>query len=387
MTSAAEAGPAAPPAWAGIAAALGCGFVAAVGFGVNGALFALTLDDRGVAETLIGLFVTVTGVAALIATPAVPWLMARLPVKAILAGALLITACLFLAYRLSDAPAAWIAIRFLFAASLTLLFVASEAWLLELTPAHLRGRLLGLYAGTFAGGFGVGGLIIAGLGHEGWPVVLAAAAASLMALPILALPAPPATRPEGAAARPSALIARVLAAPTLFIPPIAMGAIETALFNLLPIWSRRTGFEDAVAGLLIAAAAAGNVALQAPLGLLADKIGRRPVLIGVSIIGLIGPFLLAAAPTPAMAYAAIFFWSGSVTAFYTLGLLGIGQKFSAGELAGANAAFAACYGLGQLMAPVIGGGALQAGGPDGLMIALSLMALAPFFTVLLDKRN
>lgn len=384
MTAATEA---APPSWtAGVAGALACGFVAAIGFGLNAPLFALTLDDRGIEEAVIGLFVTVTGVAALLATPAVPWLMGRFRVKTILIAALLISAALFLIYGLTPTVAGWAAIRFAFAATLTLLFVTSEAWLLELTPAHLRGRLLGAYAATFAGGFGVGGLILTQTGHVGWPPLLAASGAALLALPILLLRAPQATRPEGDAAKPSALWARITAAPILFVPPVAMGAIETALFNLLPLWSRRTGFEDSVAGLLIAAAALGNVVLQGPIGLLADRYGRTRVLIGVALIGIAGPFALAAATTPMAAYAALFVWSGSVTAFYTLGLVGIGQRFGAAELAGANAAFAASYGLGQLVAPIIGGSALQAGGPNGLMLALSVMALAPLAAVLADRR-
>jgi MFS family permease len=375
-----------PGAWAGIVIALSCGLVSAVGFALNAPLFALTMDDRGVTESAVGLLMTVAGVAALACTPAVPWLMARLPVKAILGGALVATSLMFLLYLVDTSVWAWTAIRFGFAASLTLLFVTSEAWFLELAPEKWRGRLLALYAAIFAGGFGVGGLIIAQLGHEGAAAPLAGAVFSLLALPMLALKAPAATRPEGDAARPSALLRRLAVAPALFVPALAMGAIETGAFNLFPLWVRRVGFEDESAGLLIAACALGNVVLQGPIGVLADKFGRDRTLAGVAVIGILGPLALMAVQTPAQAYGVAFVWSGCVTGFYTLGLMGLAERFPTRELAGANAAYAASYGMGQMCAPLAGGALLQGLGPAGFLAGLSLMALAPLAALLAQRR-
>lgn len=372
--------------WAGMITALACGLVSAIGFALNAPLFALTMDDRGMDAGMVGVLMTIAGVAALICTPTVPWLMARVPVKVILAGANIITSGLFLLYLVVDSVAGWTAIRFLFAASLTILFVSSEAWFLELAPARHRGKLLGLYAAVFAGGFGVGGLLIAELGHVGPAAPLAAAAISLLALPVMLLKAKPATRPEGAAGRPSALLARLALAPALFVPALAMGAIETGAFNLFPLWVRRIGFEDAAAGLLIAACALGNVVLQGPIGFTSDRIGRDKTLLAVSVVGIIGPLALMAVTTPWQAYAVAFVWSGCVTGFYTLGLMGLAQRFGPAELAGANAAYAGSYGLGQMCAPLIGGALLHGLGPSGFLAGLSVLALMPVAAVLAERR-
>jgi MFS family permease len=360
-----------------------CGLSAATGFGLAAPLFALNLDDLGVREDLVGLIVTIVGVAGIVSTPLVPWLMSRLSVKVVLGGAALSTACAFIAFsQAGESVWAWAAIRFWFSCSLTVMFVTAEAWLLELAPTVRRGQWMGYYAASFAGGFGVGGAIAAWLGHTGpWPFV-AGAIAALVALPLLLVPSPGATRPEGEAARPAALIARIRAAPFLFIPPIAMGAIETAAFNLFPIWARREGLEDAVGPLMITAAAAGNVLLQTPLGMLADRIGRERVLLLVSIVGIFGPLALMNAPGLMWVYATCFVWSGCVTGLYTMGLVGLGQTFDTRALAAANAAFAACYGIGQFVAPVAGGAAMRAMGPDGLLWVLSAVAVLPLATTL-----
>lgn len=364
-------------AWAGIVTALACGLVSAVGFALNAPLFALTMDDRGISESATGLLMTVAGVAAVVCTPLVPWLMGRFPIKVILSAALLASSAMFTLYLILDSILGWTAIRFGFAVSLTLLFVSSEAWFLEIAPVRYRGRLLGLYAATFAGGFGIGGLLVAQLGHVGHAAPLAGALVSLLALPVMVLKAPPATRPEGDAAKPSALWTRFALAPALFVPALAMGAIETGAFNLFPLWVRRIGFEDNAAGLLIAACALGNVVLQGPIGVLADRFGRNAALVGVSVAGVIGPLCLIAVSEPWQAYAVAFFWSGCVTGFYTLGLMGLAERFPTSELAGANAAYAGSYGIGQMCAPLAAGALLQGLGPAGFLIGLSVMAVAP----------
>ena len=374
-------------AWAGMITALACGLVSAIGFALNAPLFALTMDDRGISEATVGLLMTAAGVAALVCTPAVPWMMARFAVKVILASANIATRGRVLLYLASDSVAGWTGIRFLFGATLTLLFVTSEAWFLELAPERHRGKLLGLYAAVFAGGFGVGGLLVAQLGHVGPAPPLAAAAISLLALPVMLLKATPATKPEGDAAKPGALFARLALAPVLFIPALTMGAIETGAFNLFPIWVRRIGFEDATAGLLIAACALGNVILQGPIGYISDRIGRNRTLAGVSVIGIIGPLALMLVATPWQAYAVAFVWSGCVTGFYTLGLMGLAQRFDATQLAGANAAYAASYGMGQMTAPLIGGTLLQSLGPSGFLAGLSLMAFMPLVALWLERRQ
>jgi MFS family permease len=375
-----------PGARGALAIALISALVAAIGFAMNAPLFALTLDDAGVPEATVGLLVTVAGVAAIACTPLVPWLMGRAPVKLILAGALAATAAMFGLYTVTEGALAWTAIRFGFAASLTLMFVTSEAWFLEMAPPHLRGRLLGLYAATFAGGFGIGGILLAVLGHQGPEAPLAGAVLALAVIPLLALiRAAPAARPEGEAASPLAPLQRLLLAPVLFVPAIAMGAIETAAFNLFPLWVRRVGFEDQAAGLLIAASALGNVLLQGPIGVIADRLGRNRTLLLVSIPAIAGPVAMAFATAPWHAYAAAFVWSGCVTGFYTLGLMGLAERFAGTELPGANAAFAASYGIGQMAAPVIGGALLQLAGPGGFMAGLAVMALAPATTLLLAR--
>jgi hypothetical protein len=75
----------------------------------------------------------------------------------------------------------------------------------------------------------------------------------------------------------------------------------------------------------------------------------------------------AAWPTLAM----VFLYSGVITGLYTVGLIWLGRVYSGGDLAAANAAFALCYGVGQLAGPAAAGAAFSGGGPQSFMAALA----------------
>ena len=86
--------------------------------------------------------------------------------------------------------------------------------------------------------------------------------------------APARPRPSVAPTSPSRLI-RTLTV-TVFLQ--WMGA--TALVPMLPVYIRHLGGSDALAGVVMASFFAAGVVSQYPIGRLADRVGRRPVLVG-----------------------------------------------------------------------------------------------------------
>ena len=102
----------------------------------------------------------------------------------------------------------------------------------------------------------------------------------------------------------------------IFMPAFAIGGLETAAFNLFPIWSREIGFDDRMAGAILGAAAIGNIVLQFPLGALADKIGRNNVLKIIALAAVIMPLFLINTHNSFLVLAIICIWSGFVTGFY-----------------------------------------------------------------------
>jgi len=85
--------------------------------------------------------------------------------------------------------------------------------------------------------------------------------------------------PGGAAPDPSVRLIRILTV-TIFLQ--WMGA--SSIIPMLPVYIRRLGGSDALAGVVMASFFAAGVLSQYPIGRLADRVGRRPVLVAGLIV-------------------------------------------------------------------------------------------------------
>ncbi len=77
----------------------------------------------------------------------------------------------------------------------------------------------------------------------------------------------------------------------------------TAIIPMLPVYIRHLGGTDLLAGLVMASFFAAGVLLQYPMGRLADRVGRRPVLIGGLVVYSAASFAFLLPIVPAAAIA------------------------------------------------------------------------------------
>lgn len=367
---------AAPPARDfGIPIALGCVACGGSAIGLAFPLLAYNLDDWGVSEAGIGLFTLASAVSTVVATPFIPPLLGRFSIRAVLATALTLIALAFAGYLLVQTVPAWFGFRFMAGVAFSLLFVSCEAWALDRAPPAKRGLVMGVFASTFAGAMALGGTVVAFVGYTGAAPFAIGGLTAVAGLFLLLLPGRAPPPPEGESASPKALWERIKAAPIVMAAPLAMGAIETAKYNLIPIYARRIGFPDEVGAAMITAAGLGVLVMQPLLGLLADRFGVKRSLALCAAAGAILPLVIAAiGPAEGPALIAVFAYSGLVTGLYTIGIVWLGRRFGGAELAAANAAFALCYGLGQMLGPAGAGAAFTSFGPIGFMAGLAAMA-------------
>jgi predicted MFS family arabinose efflux permease len=359
----------------GIPIALGCVAAGGAAIGLSFPLLAYNLDDWGVSEAGIGLFTLAGAISTVIATPFIPPLLGRFGARRVLGLALALIAASFIGYWLAPSVAMWAALRFVAGVAFSLLFVTCEAWALDRAAPQRRGLIMGAFASTFAGAMALGGAVVALMGHTGPAPFLFGGGLAVAGLFLLLLPGRAPPPPEGESARPKALFNRIKAAPIVMLAPLAMGAIETAKYNLIPIYARRIGLSDETGAAMITASGLGVLLLQPALGVLADRIGVKRGLMLCASAGALLPLAVAAVgAAPPAVMALVFCYSGLVTGLYTLGIVWLAQRFAGPALAAGNAAFALCYGMGQILGPAAAGASFSAFGPLGFMMALASMA-------------
>ncbi len=148
--------------------------------------------------------------------------------------------------------------------------------------------------------------------------------------------------------------------------------MESADLTLLPLFGLHSGLDEKASLLLVAVFMAGNVVLQVPIGMLADRYGRRILLGFCAVASCIGPLLLQCClGTPLLLWPLLFVWGGTLYAFYSQGVALLGEEFAVENLPTANTLFVMVYCTGGVIGPSAGGIAMDLWPSRGLPVLLS----------------
>ncbi len=347
----------------------------AIGFGMP--LLSIILESRGYSATLIGANTATAGIAAIATAPVATRIAAKLGFVRTMLAMLLLAGVSAPGFYFSEALSMWFLLRFTLHVALTMLFILSEFWIVDSAPAHRRGLVLGIYATVLSIGFATGPWLLSITGSTGFlPFAVITALLVAAAGPVfLAKNQPPAMH---ASAQARVFTSFLFAAPAATAAVFVFGAVETGGLSLLPIYGQQTGYSEAEAALLISMLGLGNVALQIPIGLLADRVAdKRFLLAACAAIGLAGSLLLIRFSGNWTATAIVLFiWGGGVAGLYTVGLAHLSAKLDGLDLASANAAFIFCYALGMLAGPQLMGFGMDYSGPDGFARVLAAFFVA-----------
>ncbi len=362
-----------------IGAAIATVTIVGVGLSLSITLLAVRLAEAGYSAHAVGLNSAAGGLATLVIAPFVPALARRLGVRKLLIFALLLGALSLAAFAACDGYALWFAIRSVYGAALTILFVLSEFWINSAAPPHRRGTIMGLYTTSFAAGLAVGPSILPFTGTEGNAPFLVAIAFFLVATLPVGLVGARAPTLERPAQIP--VLAFLVAIPAATLAALVYGAIETAAMGLLPVYALRSGLGATTGAVLVTIFALGNVGFQLPIGYASDRLDRRRLLALIAAFGVIGALLLPLAREVGfVAFGALLFvWGGVVGSLYAVGLAHLGSRYQGAELASANAAYIMLYSAGMLAGPPLMGFGLDVA-PAGFFVAVAI-ALAAYLGI------
>ena len=128
-------------------------------FGMSFPLLSLILETRGISSDMIGINSAMAPIGILLFSPVIPVLAKRFGSRNVAIAAAIVTAFVFLSYRVFDNFSAWFVIRLVQGMSISTLFVLSEAWIVGSTGDSNRGKIVAIYASVLSGSFGAGPLL------------------------------------------------------------------------------------------------------------------------------------------------------------------------------------------------------------------------------------
>ncbi|MGO8059842.1 MFS transporter [Rhizobium johnstonii] len=359
--------------WAAMAGIIATVTVFAVAQGLTYPLLSFILERQGTTSGLIGLSAAMTPLGFILSAPFIPALSRRVGGARLTILCSILAALTLMTIAWAQDVWAWMPLRFLLGVFANPLYVISETWLISITPAPRRGRIMGLYSSIVSGGFAIGPLSLWLTGTEGWPpFAIGIAAFLLCGLIVLAVvPRLPDMPGEGEATTVGRFFAL---APLLLFAVFTAAAFEQTLLSLFAVYGAALGSAEERIASLITCFIAGNAVLQILLGRLAERLSSTRMMLFCVLACLASCLLLPSAFNSWLIWPLVFVWGGVSFGIYTLSLIQLGERFTGQALIAGNATFALVWGIGGIVGSPATGLAMQLIGHQGLPLSLGLLS-------------
>lgn len=359
--------------WRVIGAAIAS--MTAVGFAISLSLplLSLVLEQRGYSPSIIGINTAVGGIPSLLMPLTVPYLVARFGTAQVAIVSLIAMAAVFPVFYFADSLWLWFPLRAFFYAAETVAFTVGEFWINALAPKGRRGFAIGVYGTVLSVGLAAGPATLSLVGADGLlPFLIGSAVFLAGTVPMLFVLD---SNPRGLTRRPRTnVVGFVLLAPTALFAVMAYGAVESGALGLLPVYGLEVGLSDREGALLVSAVAIGNILAQLPLGMLADRFDRRALLLGCSLVGVLGALAMPLAGTNLWVLLVLLcIWGAGTGGLYSVGLTHLAARFTGTDLAAASSAFTMMYAVGMFAGPTMIGVGLDLWSPHGFVAAIVVL--------------
>lgn len=358
--------------WAAMAGIIATVTVFAVAQGLTYPLLSFILERQGTTPSLIGLSAAMTPLGFIVSSLFTPALVRRVGAARFAVLCSILAASALIAIAWTQDVWAWMPLRFLLGFFANPLYVISETWLVSITPAARRGRIMGLYSSIVSAGFGLGPLSLGLVGTQGWPPFIIGSAAFLVCgLIVLAVAARLPDMPhDGEAVSVGGFFAL---APLLLFAVFTAAAFEQVLLSLFAVYGAALGSAEQRIASLITCFIAGNAVLQIVLGRAAERFGSTRMMLFCVLVCLAGCLLLPLLFNNWLIWPLFFVWGGVSFGIYTLSLIQLGERFTGQALIAGNAAFGIVWGIGGIIGSPVAGLAMQLTGHQGLPSSLGLL--------------
>lgn len=347
-------------------------------------LLSVSLRAEGVGDFWVGIISGLPWIGLLAMSSFIPAIIRRLGLQRMVIIGMCFAVLVFLGFASTRNLVIWSLLCLVMGAALALRWAGLDTWINGSFPAHLRGRLTGMYELILSGSMAVGPGILALSGSTGSTPFLAGAAvtAGSAFLLILAGREPPhATEPGTARTRQRDILRQE---PTAFVGIFLVGVTEACNLSLLPIFGLSHGFSVHLSALLVVVVQSGVALGAALIGGLADHLDRKKLRnLTVCAMVLMPLGLILGLQEGLWPWLVI--WGLAQGGLFTLGIVFIASRYTGLGLASAMSLSMVVYTLGGIFGPPAMGMGMGLLGPCGFPIGLTLVALVGALVILRSR--
>lgn len=327
-------------------------------------LISAIFEQDGISGTLNGLNATGLYIGTLMVSPFMEAPLRKFGYKPVIITGGLIVIISLLSFPLWKSVIFWFVLRLFIGIGDHALHFATQTWITSTVSPERLGRSISIYGLSVGVGFAIGPMFVPLVSiYEGLPFIVSALLTLCAWGLVFTLKN---DLPEVMASSASAghfgkrVKATVIVAWIALLGPFAYGFLESSLNAMFPVYALRNGLSLSMVSIIIPAFAFGGIISQVPLGILSDKIGRRPVLLiglGGGMLAFTGAALLS---TSAIAIMIMFFVGGIFSgSLFSLGVAYMSDLTPKHLLPTGNLLCGIFFSFGSLTGPILGGYVLE----------------------------
>jgi MFS family permease len=351
--------------------------------GLLGVRIPLAFTEDGHSRTALGLVAASYSAGFMMGAMIATSLLARVGHIRVYAACAAIFAVSTLTLHFSDDVWAWGLARMIAGMAVALMFAAIESWMSFSIGSRARGEVMSVYMVLTKGALALGPFFAfsyAPLEAEPWMIAAALAALSMVPVCFTA-----AEQPDPPKAQPLALVEQFATAPAAVIGSFGAGLVNGGVLALAPLYAAHH-YGPGAAAEFYSAAFVGSLLLQWPAGRLSDRVDRRLVIAGLTLIAAISALALAIGSGQLSHLSAVglfFAWGAGALSFYGIAVAHMADRAEPGKLAQSAAGVLFVWAAGSIIGPLIMGPLVDVFDVAGMFwfagVAASLVTAAMFW--------
>lgn len=346
-----------------------------VGNGLQGTLLGVRGELEGFSTLEMSIVMSAYFVGFLGGSRLAPEMIRRVGhVRVFAALASFISAVLILYPTIAD-PWVWTIGRVIIGFCFSGVYVTSESWMNNAATNENRGKALSLYMIVQMLGIVIAQGLLLTADPSGYVLfVIPSVLVSISFAPILLSISP---TPAFDTTKPMSLRQIMEITPLGSVGMILLGGVFAAQYGMAAVYGSQAGLTLPEISVFVAAFYVGATMLQFPLGWLSDNMDRR-VLIALTAMaggigGLIGIFLGGNFP---LLLVAAFLIGGTSNPLYSLLIAYTNDFLEVEDMAAASGGLIFINGVGAIAGPLVAGWLMEALGPIGYFLQISVLLLA-----------
>lgn len=330
---------------------LGFGLIM-LGHGLQGTLLGVRATIEGFSTIVIGVMMSGYFVGMVFGSMLAPRLIKRVGHIRVFAALASLASISILAHGLYIQSWVWTAMRIVTGLCFAGLFVVTESWLNDRSSNETRAQMLSVYMLTATVGLGAGQFLL----NYRDPLLLdlfiiVSVFISVGVIPVL-LTARPAPAFESAGVMSLKELYGV--SPFAVVNNGLVGVVQGGIIGFGAVYAAQALPNLEQVPLFLASFLVGSIIFQWPIGWLADRVDRRLVICGLSIISfIICILLLIMSEGSTLYFSAIFLLGGAIMPLYSLVIAHANDRLEPSQIVEASGSLVLVAGLGLSTGPVI----------------------------------